>query len=46
MNWMWVNGQTMHPYLSRTVPVYIMNDMVTLFIRKREESIKAPKLLA
>lgn len=45
MNRMWVNGQTIRPYLSEIVPVYIMNDMVTLVMRKREESRMAPKLL-
>lgn len=35
-----------HPYSSGTVPAYIMNDMVTLVMRKREESRMAPKFLA
>lgn len=42
MNWMWVSGQTTHPYLFGTVAVCIMNDMVTLVMRKREESRMAP----
>lgn len=45
MNRMRVNGQTIRPYLSGIVPVYIMNDMVTLVMRKREQSRMAPKLL-
>lgn len=45
MNWMWVTGQTIHPYLSGIIPVYIMNDMVPLVMRKRKKSRMAPVFL-
>lgn len=45
MNWMWVTGQTIHPYLSGIILVYIMNDMVALVMRKRKKSRMAPVFL-